>query len=170
MTYWQKHIPNNVQRGDEHEEAFRTLKNLLCNQLISQLPDTENKFILRPDASKEGLGAVVLQEHNEEVFPVCYRSCAFKAAERNYSTIKKECLVVVDGIKKYLLLSYSHKDLIICHWKTSDLWKLQVPDSLDRFSSLINVISQLSTSVDRKCGSQLVYYIARNIKWSGLYI
>lgn len=58
------------QLGDEEQEVFRTLKNLLCNKPVLHLPNFEKKFIFRTDASKDGLGAVLLQEYNGEDIPV----------------------------------------------------------------------------------------------------
>ena len=58
------------------------------------------------DASSNGIGAVLMQRHDEKFFPVCYASKKLSSVERNYSTFKKECLAIVWGIKRFHLYLY----------------------------------------------------------------
>ena len=98
-----KRAPNKVVWEKEQQVAFECLKRCLSRQPILQLPDVTKEFVLRTDASQEGLGAVLLQEYDGKMYPVAYHSRKLKAAERNYSTVEKECLAVVDGIKKFYI-------------------------------------------------------------------
>ncbi|GJX89549.1 putative reverse transcriptase domain-containing protein, partial [Tanacetum coccineum] len=45
----------------EHEEAFQTLKDNLCNAPILSLPDGPEDFIVYRDTSNQGLGCVLMQ-------------------------------------------------------------------------------------------------------------
>ncbi|GKD77421.1 putative reverse transcriptase domain-containing protein, partial [Tanacetum coccineum] len=45
----------------EHEEAFQTLKNNLCDALVLSLPDGVEDFVVYCDASNQGLGCVLMQ-------------------------------------------------------------------------------------------------------------
>ena len=74
--------------------------------LILRLPDPAKTYFLRTDATNNGIGAVLMQRHDEKVFPVCYASKKLSRAERNYSTIEKECLAIVWGIKRFYLYLY----------------------------------------------------------------
>jgi len=56
---------------------------------------------LRTDASDEGIGAVLMQEHEGKLFPVSYASKKLSKTEKNYSTIEKECLGIIWGIRKF---------------------------------------------------------------------
>ena len=47
---------------EEANEAFIILKKRLCDKPVLYLPDLDRPFVLRTDASKIGLGAVLLQE------------------------------------------------------------------------------------------------------------
>ncbi|KAK4325292.1 hypothetical protein Pmani_004105 [Petrolisthes manimaculis] len=104
-----KNAPNKISWGSEQEEAFVSLKNLLCKEPILQLPDNQRPYILRTDASQYGIGAVLFQEKDGEIFPVAYHSRKMKPAEINYSTVEKELLAVVEGIKKYYYYLYGDK-------------------------------------------------------------
>ncbi|GJU48058.1 putative reverse transcriptase domain-containing protein [Tanacetum coccineum] len=48
-------------RGDKQDEAFRILKEKLCNASVLALPDGPNDFVVYGDASKQGFGCVLMQ-------------------------------------------------------------------------------------------------------------
>lgn len=52
------------------------------------------------DASKDGLGAVLLHGHKSTWFPVAYTSQMMNPAEHNYAQIDKETLGAVFGCEK----------------------------------------------------------------------
>ncbi|KAK7092367.1 hypothetical protein V1264_008119 [Littorina saxatilis] len=84
------------------QEAFERLKETLVSQPVVRLPDPEKAFVLRTDASDVGLGAVLLQaDEKGDLQPVSYASKKLIPAEINYSTIEKECLAMVWGIRKF---------------------------------------------------------------------
>ena len=87
--------PNTVEWGEAQEKAYQTIKLYLTSEPILRLPDPAKTYFLRTDASNSGIGAVLMQKHDEKLFPVCYASKKLTSAERNYSTIEKECLVIV---------------------------------------------------------------------------
>ncbi|XP_072180509.1 uncharacterized protein [Diadema setosum] len=83
------------------EEAFQKLKACLSTAPNHSLPDLAKPFILRTDASSTGIGAVLLQEHNDEKFPIAYASRKLLPREQAYSTIERDCLALVWGISKF---------------------------------------------------------------------
>ena len=94
-------MPNKVEWRDIHDTAFRKLKAVLTSEPILHLPDLDRPFILQTDASETGVGAALLQEHDEGIFPVAYASKKLLKREQNYSVIERECLALVFGVRKF---------------------------------------------------------------------
>lgn len=98
--------PNKVEWGEAQEKAYQSIKALLTKEPVLRLPDPGKTYFLQTDASDNGIGAVLMQKHEGKLFPVCYGSKKLSSAERNYSTIEKECLAIVWGFKKFHLYLY----------------------------------------------------------------
>ncbi|XP_041461733.1 uncharacterized protein LOC121413037 [Lytechinus variegatus] len=96
-----KDEPNQIRWETNQEQAFNTLKDKLTNPPILHLPDLSTDFILRTDASNVGIGAVLLQTHEEERFPVAYASRKLLRREQAYSTIERECLAIIWAVRKF---------------------------------------------------------------------
>ena len=95
--------PNKIRWGQAREKAFSSLQDCLLKQPILKLPDHSKPFILRTDASNFGLGAALMQQHDEKLHPVAYASKKLVPAENRYSTLEKECLDIVWGVTKFRL-------------------------------------------------------------------
>ena len=102
-----KRQPTRVEWGQAQEKAYQTIKFHLTNEPIICLLDPVKTYYLQTDASNTGIGAVLMQKHDEKLFPVCYASKKSSSAERNYSTIEKECLAVAWGIRRFHLYLYA---------------------------------------------------------------
>ena len=77
------------------EGAFRELEHQLTEPPVLCYPDFSCQFILRTDASKQGLGAVLCQEQpSGYVRVMAYGSRTLRQAEENYSTHKLEFLAL----------------------------------------------------------------------------
>ena len=92
-----------VEWSQAQEKAYQTIKFHLTNEPFLCPPDTVKTYYVQTDASNTGIGSVLMQKHNEKLFPVCYASKKLSSAEKNYSTSEKECLAVVWGIKRFHL-------------------------------------------------------------------
>ncbi|GJY45049.1 putative reverse transcriptase domain-containing protein [Tanacetum coccineum] len=82
-------------RGEEHELAFQTLKDKLCNAPVLALPDGPEDFVVYYDASWIGLGCVLMQRGKV----IAYTSRQLKIHERNYTTHDLELGAVVFALK-----------------------------------------------------------------------
>ena len=94
----------------EQQVAFDKSKKLLqsANLLVHFQPDLE--LILASDASDYGVGAVLshrMADGTER--PIGYVSRSLNTAERGYSTIEKEALAIIFGVKKFNQFLYGHK-------------------------------------------------------------
>ena len=101
-----KKQPNILVWSDAQEEAFSKLKQILLDKPVLQLPNFNKGFILQTDASDVGLGAALLQEHNDLLLPIAYASRKLLPREKAYSVIEKECLAVVWAVQKFHVYLY----------------------------------------------------------------
>nr|GFC93469.1 putative reverse transcriptase domain-containing protein [Tanacetum cinerariifolium] len=81
--------------GENQESAFQLLKQKLCEALILALPEENDDFVVYYDASRQGLGAVLMQR--EKV--IAYASRQLKPNEENYTTHDLELGAVVFALK-----------------------------------------------------------------------
>ena len=79
----------------ECEESFQELKTRLSTAPILTLPQPEKGFTIFSDASKKGLGCVLMQEGRV----VAYASRQLKPHEENYPTHDLELAAVVFALK-----------------------------------------------------------------------
>ena len=78
--------------GPSQENAFTSLKDKLSKLTTSTLYNPTANLKLSADTSSYGIGAVLLQETNNEWQPVAYASCTMSETERHYTQIEKEAL------------------------------------------------------------------------------
>ena len=69
------------QWGPFEEQAFRTLKNKLCEAPILVYPDPAKPYTVVTDASGNAVGGVLLQDHGDGLRPLAFMSRALKPAE-----------------------------------------------------------------------------------------
>ena len=100
MDLTKKGKPEQVKWTDQCENAFQTLKKALTSATLLRNPDFSQTFQLQTDASDTEIGAVLSQGGDQDQ-PIAYYSRKLLDRERNYSTIEKECLAVLLGIKAF---------------------------------------------------------------------
>lgn len=75
----------------KHEKEWTDLKATLTTEPVLAFFDSAKSLKISVDASKDGLGAVLLQADGDEWRPVTYASRTMTDAERRYAQIEKEC-------------------------------------------------------------------------------
>ena len=82
--------------------ALQEIQDLLSRKPVLLLPRLNLPFVLQTDASSSGLGAVLLQEFEDSLHPVCFASRKLLDREKRYSTIERECLAIVWAVHKFV--------------------------------------------------------------------
>jgi hypothetical protein len=83
------------RRFEKCAEAFQRLKELLTTTPILKVPDMDADFLVFTDASKEGLGGVLMQDGRV----IAYISRKLRRHEENYATHDLELLAIVYALK-----------------------------------------------------------------------
>ena len=90
----------------ECESAFQVLKEKMTTAPVLAYADFAKPFVLHVDACREGLGAVLCQDHDGKLRPVAYGSKSLLQSEKNYPSHKLEFLglkwAVGDKFRDYL--------------------------------------------------------------------
>ncbi len=86
--------------GTSQHAAFEAIKTALIDSTGLGLPDLDLPFLIQTDASRVGIRAVLAQERDSMVTPICFISRGLKPAERNYSTTGLECLAVIWAVRR----------------------------------------------------------------------
>ncbi|GJR02538.1 putative reverse transcriptase domain-containing protein [Tanacetum coccineum] len=100
--------------GEEHELAFQTLKDKLCNAHVLALPDGPKDFVVYCDAFGIGLGCVLMQRGKV----IAYASRQLKIHETNYTTDDLELGAVVFALKIWRHYLYRTKSVIYTDHKS----------------------------------------------------
>ncbi|GKD50239.1 putative reverse transcriptase domain-containing protein [Tanacetum coccineum] len=99
--------------GDEQENTFRTLKDMLCDAPILALHEGTDDFVVYCDASNQGFGFVLMQRNKV----IAYTSRELKIHEKNYTTHDLELGAVVFTLKTCRHYLYGTQSIIYTNHK-----------------------------------------------------
>ena len=98
---------------EQQQTAFEEAKELLQSTDLLVHFDPEKELVLATDASDYGVGAVLSHKmKNGTERPIGYVSRSLQEAERKYSTLEKEALAIIFGVKKFHQFLYGHRFII----------------------------------------------------------
>jgi hypothetical protein len=117
--------------NDKTEEAFNTLKTLLTTEPVLRYRDFTKPFVLTTDASNDAIGAVLIQGPIGKDPPIAYASRTLNSAERNYLTIKKECLAILLGCNYFKQYIYGRRFTVVTDHRPPT-WMFSVRDPSSR--------------------------------------
>ena len=103
-----------------HEAEWNYVKQVIVSEPVLKFYDPSLPTMISSDASKDGIGAVLLQEHDSRWHPVSFASRTLTSAETRYAQIEKETLGIAFGCEKFhqyiygkeIILETDHKPLI----------------------------------------------------------
>lgn len=96
---------NSFKWTEEAMEAFQKLKKAMTEPPVLALPNFIKPFIIECDASRKGIGAVLMQEGR----PIAYLSQALTGKALNLSTYEKELLAFVLSVQKWWPYLLGHR-------------------------------------------------------------
>ncbi len=111
---------------NKREEAFQTLKRLICEEPVLLMPRLEKAFKLEVDASNYAIGATLNQQDKQQCWhPVTYFSTTLSEAERNYDIYDKELLAIVKSLRHWRTYLAGNPHQMVIHTNHSNLlyWK-----------------------------------------------
>ncbi|GJX82307.1 putative reverse transcriptase domain-containing protein [Tanacetum coccineum] len=106
--------PTEILEWCDKQKSFQLLKQKLCSVPILVLPEGSKDFIAYCDASKKGLGVVLMQR--EKV--IAYASLQLKIHEKNYMTHDLELGAVVFALKIWRHYLYGTKCTVFTDHKS----------------------------------------------------
>ena len=112
--------------GSEQDRAFIEIKERLCGAPLLALPDFSKTFEIECDASRIGIGAVLMQEK----WPIAYFSEKLNGAALNYPTYDKELYALVRALETWQHYLWS-KEFVI-HTDHESLKHLKGQGKLNR--------------------------------------
>ncbi|GKC72187.1 putative reverse transcriptase domain-containing protein, partial [Tanacetum coccineum] len=96
------------------EAAFQLLKQKLCSAPILSLPEGSENFVVYCDASRKGLGVVLMQREKD----IAYASRQLKIHEKNYTTHDLELGSIVFALKMWRHYLYGTKCIVFTDHKS----------------------------------------------------
>ena len=83
----------------EEQEAFENIKNEVSKNVELRIPNMENPFLVRTDASGYAVGGVLCQKEGNFWVPVAFESRQLTDAEKNYPVHELELLAIVHCLR-----------------------------------------------------------------------
>lgn len=127
--------------------AFTNLKIILSSNTVLAFPNFTEPFEISTDASNEALGAVLSQNDK----PIAFASKTLNQTESKYSTIEKELLGVVWGVKRFRCYVYGQQFTVYTdHKPLLGIHKMKDPSS--RLLRLYLKLSEYTITIEHKPG------------------
>ena len=153
-----------------HQKAFELIKNCISESTVLKFFDPSKPVFIECDASKKGIGAVLLQPADDNYIryptdsdqipsnlkPVLFSSKSLTSTESNYSNIERELLGVVHSCLHFKHFVYGTKFTIITdHKPLVTLFQKNVANISPRLGRMLLKILDYSPNVVYKQGRKM---------------
>ena len=141
-----------ISLNDIQLKAFNELKQKLATTSLLTHPVPDSQFSLVVDASGTAVGAVLLQQHQQQLQPLAYFSRQHKPAEQRYNTFGRELLAMYLAVKHFqhsledrqFVIYTDHRPLTFALRSKPDKYSPRESRHLDFVSQFTNDIRHIS--------------------------
>ena len=137
----------------EQQSAFEAIKQVITTLPVLTYFDKTKKHTIQCDASKKGLGAVLLQESK----PVMYVSRALTEMEQRYSNIERELLATVFALKRLNHYTFGRTITVQSdHQPLQSIWKKSIVSASPRLQRLLLRLTHYDLNIEFLRGKENV--------------
>ena len=137
----------------EQQSAFESIKHAITSLPVLAYFDKTKKHTIQCDASKKGLGAVLLQESK----PVMYVSRALTETEQRYSNIERELLAIVFALERLNHYTFGRTITVQSdHQPLQSIWKKSIVSTSPRLQRLLLRLAHYDINIEFLCGKENV--------------
>ena len=136
----------------EQQNAFEAIKQVIMMFPVLAYFDKTKKHKIQCNASKKGLGAILLQESK----PVMYISNALTETEQRYSNIERELFAIVFALER--LNHYTFSRTITAqsnHQPLQSIWKKSIVSASPKLQRLLR-LAHYDINIEFLCGNENV--------------
>ena len=138
------------------KDAVNKLKEVITSNRVLKFFDPTLPIRIQADASNQGLGAIIEQQHPQGWYPVAYASQSLTQSERNYCQLEKETLAIVFGCEKFRQYVYGQKfDIYNDHQPLKSIFNKALTKCPPRIQRLLLRLQQYDFEMHYIKGSQL---------------
>lgn len=140
--------------NQELEKEFNAIKRVIMSDQVLALYDPEKDTVVQTDASKYGLGCVLMQEGK----PVAFASRTLAPSEVKYAQIEKELLAIVFACERFHFYLYGRTFLVESdHKPLESLMKRDIDDVAIRLQRMMmKLLKYAKMTVTFKPGREML--------------
>ena len=149
----QRNIKERFSWETNQQKSFEQIKKLIASVQCLNMYDVKKDVVLKADACKTGLGAVLIHEGR----PVAYASRSMTSAQQNYAIIEKELQVVVFACERFHQFIYEKHVPVYSHHKPLEsISKKLLAQAPPRLQRMLLHLQKYDISIKYKPGTEMI--------------